>query len=298
MFRPVVAVDEDNRVIVAFADNQRGQKLSLAISKAPTRDDWQIFDLTTSAIANEPSIDLSRWLSDGVLSMVYQAQGSSAISVLEWNAQSYFISTTTVDWLGGNASNPADWSTAANWNPGKRPPNGEGYNVRFGNQSADSDVVDISSAGLTVGNITFTNGTNTTIQSTGGHDITVDNFNGNSSIISVEGGSHTIDSPVIIKNDLLITGEGTLDLSGGISGDYALDIECSKVTVESIVVDTLTIASGAKLTVKALTSSQLSGAIYPVPEPSTWIVLALGALSAVISHFSGFWRLKNRTNLA
>ena len=93
MGRPVVAVDDENRVIVAFSDWQRGGVVSIAISQNASRDDWQIFDLTDENMYSwEPTYDLSRWASDDVLSIFYQPMygSSSAVSVLEWDARAYF----------------------------------------------------------------------------------------------------------------------------------------------------------------------------------------------------------------
>jgi hypothetical protein len=44
----------------------------------------------------EPSYDYNRWMSEGVLSLLYQPLGSSAhrnvMSILEWDARAYFAS--------------------------------------------------------------------------------------------------------------------------------------------------------------------------------------------------------------
>ncbi|MBN1911281.1 MAG: BNR-4 repeat-containing protein [Pirellulales bacterium] len=93
--RPIVLVDDSNRVIVAFTDWQRYRKLTIAYSEDPDRDDWQLFDLPTWNMGSwEPTLDINRWESDGILSMLYQVedvgQPASTMFVLEWDAKSYF----------------------------------------------------------------------------------------------------------------------------------------------------------------------------------------------------------------
>ena len=91
----LVAVDDDDRVIVAFNDWQRGKVVTLAYSESPDRDDWQLFDLTTENMGRwEPSLDLNRWKEDGVISLLYLptmlGSNASVISILEWDAGAYF----------------------------------------------------------------------------------------------------------------------------------------------------------------------------------------------------------------
>ena len=93
--RPVVLVDDDNRIIVAYRDNQSANGLTIAYSESPQRNDWQSFDLTTEDLGDfEPNYDVNRWREDGVLSMLYQGtnlgQTGAPVSVLEWDARSYF----------------------------------------------------------------------------------------------------------------------------------------------------------------------------------------------------------------
>ena len=216
-----------------------------------------------------------------MLDLFYQQVPSGSntmVSLLEWNARSYFIANTIWDWQGGNSSGAAN--SAANWKVGgysvSHAPSGAGYNFSFGNQSAANNVVDMTSAGLTVGNITFTAGTSTTIQSTGGYSLTLDNL-GSDSTISVAG-THTISAPVLMDNDVNVSGAGTLNLSGGISGSYMLDVLSGNVTAKNILVSTLTIGSGATVTIQAIPGGPLSGDITPVPEPSTFVLLAIGTL--------------------
>ena len=80
--------------------------------------------------------------------------------------------------------------------------------------------------------------------------------------INVQAGSHQIDVPVIIDSDTVIGGDGTLNLSGGISGDHTLTV-VSDLNATRIQVDTLIIGNTG---------------VMAVPEPSTFILLGIAAL--------------------
>jgi len=95
MSRPIVLVDDSDRVIVAFTDWQRNKKLTIAYSEDRERDDWRIFELPTWNMGSwEPTLDINRWKNDGVMSLLYQVsdvgQSASTMFTLEWNAQAYF----------------------------------------------------------------------------------------------------------------------------------------------------------------------------------------------------------------
>jgi autotransporter-associated beta strand protein len=165
---------------------------------------------------------------------------------------------TTIAWQGGNGAGPTKWDVAANWNPNSAVPNGAGVTVTFGNQAAGNNVVDLGTSGKKVGGLIFLGMTNTTIQSSGGFSLTLDN-SGQLSTIDVTG-SHTIAAPVVLNNDAQISGSGTLTLSAGISGAHDLNITGS-VVASGIQVSSLGIASGAKLTMVAATNSAYAGNI-------------------------------------
>ncbi len=119
MTRPIVAVDDEDRVIVAFTDWQRGKKLTIAYSEDTARDDWVLFDLNTEDMGWwEPNLDLNRWQEDGVISMFYQVenigQASSTVSVLEWDARSYFEDFNGVPFIRSDL-NVDGFITVADW---------------------------------------------------------------------------------------------------------------------------------------------------------------------------------------
>ncbi len=166
--------------------------------------------------------------------------------------------TTGFTWQGGNGAGPTKWDVAANWNPNSAAPNGAGVTVTFGNQPAGNNIVDMGTSGKIVGGLVFLGMTNTTIQSSGGFSLTLDN-GGQLSTIDVTG-SHTIAAPVVLNNDACISGSGTLTLSAGISGAHDLNVT-GNVVASGIQVASLAIASGARLTMVAATDSAYAGNI-------------------------------------
>lgn len=183
----------------------------------------------------------------------------------------------TIDWKGGSGSGPTNWDLAANWNPSTSAPNSPGSKISFGNQTSNN-VVNMVSANRTVGNLFFSATHSTTIQSTTGKILTLDN-SGSPSTIGVAG-SHIISAPVLLNNDVNISGIGTLDLSGGVSGSHAMNVLGGEVTASSIRVNTLCIGAGAKVVIQPRTGNgPQGGQITPIPEPSTIVSLCIGAIS-------------------
>jgi hypothetical protein len=191
------------------------------------------------------------------------------------------------DWKGGDGAGPTDWSLAANWNPNTGVPDGKGVVISFGAQSAANNIVDLGSDGKTVGGLIFVIATSTTIQSSGGHDLTLDN-DGEISTIYVSG-NHYITTPVILNNDAQIIGLGTLTLSGGISGPYNLDVQ-GNLIASSIEVDTLTIGSDTSLTIPAIADGPSGDTITSVPEPSTLVLMGIASIGLL----AYVWRRKKR----
>jgi hypothetical protein len=149
---------------------------------------------------------------------------------------------------------------------------GAGSKVVFGNELSANNVVDLKTADQTVGSITFTAGTSTTIMSSGAHSLTLNNLD-QAAEISVAG-NHTISTPVVLGGDVIISGLGTLDLSGGISGAHAMTVTEGTLHATSIQVDSLNIGN-------------VNGPAA-VPEPSTAALLSLGFAGL----FAYGWRSK------
>jgi autotransporter-associated beta strand protein len=184
-----------------------------------------------------------------------------------------------IAWQGGDIASPTNWGNAANWNPNTGIPSGAGVTVSFGSQAASNNIVDMISSGQTVGNIKFTSSTSTTIRSSGGFNLTLDNLGGTSTINTA--GTHEISAPVILNNDVDISGTGTLILSGGVSGAFDLNVS-GNLTARSIDVDTVTLGVGARITIMPIPGGPSSvGGMIPVPEPSVLIMLAIAGLSVI-----------------
>ncbi|TWT90260.1 hypothetical protein Mal64_06450 [Pseudobythopirellula maris] len=91
--RPIVMVDDDDRTLVVMRYEERGNVITVAHSK--DRENWDFVDLTTEDLGDyEPSFDRELWEQENVLNLLYQPVGlgqqGSTISVLEWDARSFF----------------------------------------------------------------------------------------------------------------------------------------------------------------------------------------------------------------
>ncbi len=196
-------------------------------------------------------------------------------------------------WQGGNVTkgngSATDWVNAYNWTSDATPL-GAGKKVAFGNQDAANSIVDMVSSPKTVGYIYFSPDTSTTIQSSSGYSLTLDNGS-SASAIDVEG-THTIAVPVLLNSDLNITSSssGTLNLTGGISGAHAVNIQSGNVNAACVNVSTLTIAAGSVLTIQPIPGEPTGETLTPVPEPSTAILFGVGALGI----FTCAWLRRSR----
>lgn len=90
--RPIVVVDDDNRVLVAMRYKERGNVVTIAHSE--DRQHWNFVDLTTQALGDwEPNYDAALWDREQKLHLLYQPVGlgqqNSTLSVLEWDAGAY-----------------------------------------------------------------------------------------------------------------------------------------------------------------------------------------------------------------
>ncbi len=294
MGRPVVLVDQDDRTLVVIRYRDAGDTTPnlnhVKVAYSTDKQNWSFAELTTDNSGDyEPIADPVRWKRDGILALFYEPDlnSNSMVSVLEWDALHWLRANITVDWAGGNTAGATNWGVTANWTNAALPPDGKWTCVRFGNQSSGNSVVNMLTTGRTVGNLIFTASTGTTIQSTGttAYSLTLDN-SGADSTISLAG-THTIAAQVLLNNDLDISGTGTLNLSGGVSGSYGMNILSGNINAASIQLTHLYIGSGVKLAIMASASEPLGTDFSPVPEPNAWLLLAVGAWCA---WGSGRWR--------
>jgi|GEM_PF-1245978 len=120
--------------------------------------------------------------------------------------------TFTNSWTSG-----ANWSSAS-WSGGV--PNAVGANASFAAQAAPTTIT--LDAAETVGHVQF-DGTNAwTIA--GANPLSLQTDVGGVSVLSALAGSHTISAPVLLGSDMVKMGAGTVTLSGGISGNKAVNV--------------------------------------------------------------------------
>ncbi|TWT97639.1 hypothetical protein Pla108_17910 [Botrimarina colliarenosi] len=91
--RPIVVVDDEDRVIVAMRYDERGDVITIAHSE--DRVNWDFVDLSTEGLGTyEPNYDVDLWKRENKLHLLYQpvglGQANSTLSVLEWDARAYF----------------------------------------------------------------------------------------------------------------------------------------------------------------------------------------------------------------
>jgi hypothetical protein len=159
-------------------------------------------------------------------------------------------------WIGGMDQN---WSNGGNWST-PFIPDGPGQMLLLGHKIdyvTPYTTVNMQSMPRTVGNLIFDPDLTMTIQ---GPKLTLDALGASSTIDA--SGTQTIVAPVVLKNDTIVSGSGTLTMSNGISGNYTLTVT-GHLNAKSIQVDTLII--------------QAPGGSNVVPEPGGIALLGAGA---------------------
>lgn len=82
--RPQVVAGPEGEVHVVFRDEERGGGITIATSRTPTRDDWELRDVWTQPVGLwEPSYDPGAWRRDGVLHLFHQVVGQGDGETLE-----------------------------------------------------------------------------------------------------------------------------------------------------------------------------------------------------------------------
>jgi surface-anchored protein len=88
-----------------------------------------------------------------------------------------------------------------------------------------------------------------------------------------------------IKNDAIfqiMAGDHSVT---AISGNGASMVLAGSLTADSIVQNTLTISAGARVTIAPLSAGPLGNCLTPVPEPSSWMLLACAMISSLMIYF-------------
>jgi probable HAF family extracellular repeat protein len=166
------------------------------------------------------------------------------------------------NWLNTNGS----WDSASNWNPDTVPQ--LGGKAIFANAAATVTL----DGNRTVSDLEFNGGSYTiSLGSVPSSKLILQSPGNWATTIDVLAGSHIINVPLEMDSDLTIyTAEGatlTMDQISDLDGSKNLTVN-GDLTASSVSVGTLTILSGATLTIAPLTGSLLS-----VPEPSTCMLL-------------------------
>jgi len=101
--RPKILIDSNNCIYVLFRDEERNNRVSIAICKDIKKGRWDIHDLTKESYGFwEPSYDTQLWKKEEKLHVFLQNVGQGdaeslddippqTVSVLEWNPRNIFI---------------------------------------------------------------------------------------------------------------------------------------------------------------------------------------------------------------
>ncbi|MDY0169808.1 MAG: autotransporter-associated beta strand repeat-containing protein [Thermoguttaceae bacterium] len=116
-------------------------------------------------------------------------------------------------WTG--AAGTADWGTAGNWSPGDVP-DGAGAIAALGADGAAA-AVNLGSAGRTVGHLALQPAVATTLSTTGGNALTMDNVLAGAPALMRASGTHTINAPLVLNSHLSADVTGQLSVHGIIS---------------------------------------------------------------------------------
>lgn len=202
------------------------------------------------------------------------------------------------------------WKTVANWTS-LTSPNAAGLEAVLANSATNASTITLDGS-QTVGSLTFNNGTASyTLSAGSGGILTLDNSGGTGSQILVLAGTHSITAPVeIADGNLTVTEESNsrLSISGNISDDngresLTLDGVGSGVLILSgtnsygggtiVEAGSLVVTNPAALPVDGSLTVGSSAATYfgpivpspdsagppaPVPEPNTFVLIAIAAM--------------------
>jgi hypothetical protein len=193
----------------------------------------------------------------------FAGSGDSVGDVFFDNVQLNAVPTSST-WKGPGGGS---FHLASNWT-NNSVPNGVNETANFLENITAPSTVTLDSP-VTLGTLNFESSQSYTLAGTG--SITLQVSSGNASI-NVLSGSHEISVPVVMNSDTVISGAGTLELSGGITGNHALTV-LGNLSATSVQVDTLIIgAMGATA----------------VPEPSAVALLLAATIGGLL-----LWRRRS-----
>jgi len=267
--------------------------------------------------------------------------GTVALGISDNNiVGSYFDSSGAVHGFEATVSEPStlwasaasgSWSNSGNWTNGVPNAASAGAVINASTTAALTITLDKPQ---TVGTLQFGNSGNTslgyTLSGTGSNTLTFSNTSNNAATtISVTNGSHAIDAPVILAENLLVSGSGNLAFgnSSSITGSYSLTMSGTGGTLifsgtdsysggtnvnagMLIVTSSTALPSGSSLIVgaggtfifdpsMAASPVMVSSGAAAVPEPSTSFLLGIGAVGLVAYGWRRRrWHLRQRCERA
>ena len=178
----------------------------LSMTLSPSSQSWVLSTLTVAATGSSTLLNIT---------------GYSSSNVDQLLVDDVSVTPVASAWVGGAAGHATDWGTALNWSPSNAVPGGAGAEVLFGNAGA-SATVDLGSSNRTVGSLDFVSGTGTTIQSTSGCFLVLDN-SGSAAPVTVAG-HHAITAGVLLNSDAAVTvtsGTDELTIGGSVADGAA-----------------------------------------------------------------------------
>ncbi len=190
-----------NQVMVGTATVLNGNSLSSSGSSSYINH-LPDYSLTIPAVtAGDP------WAGQGIGIALLQTS-TTADEGGYWDIDNVRLTTPiSAAWTGAGGN--MNWSNSGNWTGGV--PNFAGATAVINARAASPITITLDSP-QTVGSLTLgsTNGTAVTISGTGGNTLTLDNLGSGATISAISGGTHDIDAPVVLAENLTVSGSGTL----------------------------------------------------------------------------------------
>ncbi|HZZ41697.1 MAG TPA: family 16 glycosylhydrolase [Tepidisphaeraceae bacterium] len=230
----------------------------------PDRTEWYINNTlvrtTTQAVPNDPmNLIFNIWAPDSSWSSAYSSSLQPTATASANVTSTMDIDYALVRQIPANTwtrATSGTWSTSSNWN--SPAPTGAGSSVNFLNIPNSPTTITLDSP-KTVGSLTFDSLNSYTLT---GSSLTLATSTGSSSL-TVNSGSHTIQSPISLSSNttLNIAASSSLTLTSPITGNVTLTKSTGTGTLSlpSFSLTSLTISAGTiQLTPNSPTTSKLS----------------------------------------